>query len=180
MKRSAYLTALVVVVSDQLSKLWALQQLRGGSVMPLLPGLLQQRLVFNTGAAFSVLEGNAIGLGVVSAAVAVGLVFWIQTSGPLSRWQSLGLGLLLGGAIGNGLDRWRIGMVVDFLEFVPIHFPVFNLADAAITVGIGAYILAQRSIPHPEKPVTQEGTGAAHDPVEPLPAEGTPPAEPLP
>ena len=58
--------------------------------------------------------------------------------------------------------------------------PVFNLADAAITVGIGAYILAQRSIPHPEKPVTQEGTGAAHDPVEPLPAEGTPPAEPLP
>jgi signal peptidase II len=136
MKRSAYLTALVVVVSDQLSKLWALQQLNGGSVMPLLPGLLQQRLVFNTGAAFSVLEGNAIGLGVVSAAVAVGLVFWIQTSGPLSRWQSLGLGLLLGGAIGNGLDRWRIGMVVDFLEVMPIHFPVFNLADTAINLAV--------------------------------------------
>ena len=136
MIRPVYLTALVVVVSDQLSKLWALQHLRGRGVMPLLPGLLQQRLVFNTGAAFSMLEGNAMGLGVVSAAVAVGLVIWIQTSGPLSRWQGLGLGLLLGGAIGNGLDRWRIGSVVDFLEFVPIHFPVFNLADTAINLAV--------------------------------------------
>ena len=131
-----YLTALVVVASDQLSKLWALQHLSGRGVMPLLPGLLQQRLVFNTGAAFSMLEGNAMGLGVVSAAVAVGLVICIQTSGPLSRWQGLGLGLLLGGAIGNGLDRWRIGSVVDFLEFVPIHFPVFNLADTAINLAV--------------------------------------------
>ena len=131
-----YLTALVVVVGDQLSKLWALQHLSGRGVMPLLPGLLQQRLVFNTGAAFSMLEGNAMGLGVVSAAVAVGLVIWIQTSGPLSRWQGLGLGLLLGGAIGNGIDRWRIGSVVDFLEFVPIHFPVFNLADTAINLAV--------------------------------------------
>ena len=94
------------------------------------------RLVFNTGAAFSMLEGNAFGLGLVSAAVAVGLVVWIQTSGALSRWQSLGLGLLLGGAIGNGLDRWRLGSVVDFLEFVPVQFPVFNLADTAINLAV--------------------------------------------
>lgn len=136
MIRPAYLTALLVVVLDQLSKLWALSALSGHGVMPLLPGLLQQRLVFNTGAAFSILEGNAMGLGVVSAAVAVGLVVWIQTSGPLSRWQSLGLGLLLGGAVGNGLDRWRIGSVVDFLELVPIQFPVFNLADTAINLAV--------------------------------------------
>ena len=136
MIRPVYLTALVVVVSDQLSKLWALQHLSGRGVTPLLPGLLQQRLVFNTGAAFSMLEGNAFGLGLVSAAVAVGLVWWIQTSDPLSRWQSLGLGLLLGGAIGNGLDRMRLGSVVDFLEFVPIQFPVFNLADTAINLAV--------------------------------------------
>ena len=134
--RGAYLTAVVVVVSDQLSKLWALHQLSGHGVMPLLPGVLQTRLVFNTGAAFSMLEGNAMGLGAVSAAVAIGLVFWIQTSGPLSQWQRLGLGLLLGGAIGNGLDRWRLGSVVDFLEVVPFHFPVFNLADTAINLAV--------------------------------------------
>ena len=136
MIRPVYLTALVVVVSDQLSKLWALQTLGGRGVAPLVPGLLQQRLVFNTGAAFSMFEGNALGLGLVSAAVTVGLVLWIQTSGGLSRWQSLGLGLLLGGAIGNGLDRWRLGRVVDFLEFIPIQFPVFNLADTAINLAV--------------------------------------------
>ena len=136
MIRPVYFTALAVVLSDQLSKLVALQQLSGRGVQPLLPGLLQQRLVFNTGAAFSILEGNAFGLGLVSAAVAVGLVLWIQSSGTLSRWQSLGLGLLLGGAIGNGLDRWRLGSVVDFLEFVPVPFPVFNLADTAINLAV--------------------------------------------
>lgn len=136
MIRPVYFTALAVVLSDQLSKLVALQQLSGRGVQPLLPGLLQQRLVFNTGAAFSMLEGNALGLGLVSAAVAVGLVLWIQSSGTLSRWQSLGLGLLLGGAIGNGLDRWRLGSVVDFLEFVPVPFPVFNLADTAINLAV--------------------------------------------
>jgi signal peptidase II len=136
MIRPVYLTALVVVVSDQLSKLVALHQLSGRGVQTLLPGLLQQRLVFNTGAAFSMLEGNAFALGLVSSAVAVGLVIWIQTSGALSRWQSLGLGLLLGGAIGNGLDRWRLGSVVDFLEFVPVQFPVFNLADTAINLAV--------------------------------------------
>jgi signal peptidase II len=105
-------------------------------VEPLLPGVLQQRLVFNTGAAFSMLEGNSLSLGVVSAAVALGLVLWIQTASASSRWQSLGLGLLLGGAVGNGIDRLRVGSVVDFLEFVPIQFPVFNGADVAINLAV--------------------------------------------
>ena len=154
MIRRAYLTALVVVVSDQLSKFWALQVLSGRGVQPLIPGLLQQRLVFNTGAAFSMLEGNAFGLGLVSAVVALALVWWIQTSGSISRWQSLGLGLLLGGAIGNGLDRWRLGSVVDFLEFVPISFPVFNLADTAINLAVLCLLidLLRRQDGHHDRP----------------------------
>lgn len=131
-----YRTALVVVVLDQLSKAWASSNLQPGVVSPLLPGLLQLRLVFNTGAAFSLLTGNALLLGLVSAAVAVGLVVWIQTSGPLRPWQATGLGLLLGGAIGNGIDRWRLGRVVDLIEAVPVSFPVFNLADVAINLAV--------------------------------------------
>jgi signal peptidase II len=134
--RPAYSTALAVVLLDQLSKAWALKHLAGQGVQPLLPGLLQQQLVFNTGAAFSMLEGNAMALGLVSGFVAIGLVLWIETSGRLSRWQSLGMGFLLGGAIGNGLDRWVQGSVVDFLEFVPIRFPIFNLADVAINLAV--------------------------------------------
>ena len=135
MKRS-YWIAIAVVLMDQISKAWAMDHLAGGGVRSLLPGLLQMQLVFNSGAAFSMLEGNANLLGVVSLAVAVGLVFWIQTSGPLDRWQAMGLGFLLGGAVGNGIDRWRLGRVVDFLEFVPISFPIFNLADVAINLAV--------------------------------------------
>ena len=132
----AYRTALAVVLLDQLSKAWASAQLTPGLATPLLPGLLQLRLVVNTGAAFSLLTGNAQLLGLVSAAVAAGLVLWIQTSGPLRPWQALGLGLLLGGALGNGIDRWRLGHVVDLLEAVPVSFPVFNLADVAINLAV--------------------------------------------
>ena len=137
----AYRVALAVVLIDQLSKAWALQHLAGRGVDQLLPGLLQQRLVFNTGAAFSMLTGNTAALGLVSALVAIGLIAWIQTSGPLRPLQWLGLGLLLGGAIGNGLDRWRLGQVVDFLEFVPISFPVFNGADVAINLAVACLVL---------------------------------------
>ena len=87
------------------------------------------------------LTGNTMLLGLVSAAVAIALVVWIQTAGPLRRLQWLGLGLLLGGAIGNGLDRWRLGQVVDFLALVPIRFPVFNLADVAINLAVAALVL---------------------------------------
>jgi signal peptidase II len=137
----AYRLALAVVVLDQLSKAWVRSQLQEGQVQPLLPGLVQQRLVFNTGAAFSLLTGKAWLLGLVSAGVAVALVLWIQRGGPWHRLQALGLGLLLGGAIGNGVDRWRLGTVVDFLEIVPIRFPVFNVADVAINLAVAALVI---------------------------------------
>lgn len=116
MKRS-YWIAIAVVLMDQISKAWAVDHLAGVGVRPLLPGLLQLQLVFNSGAAFSMLEGNANLLGVVSLAVAVGLVFWIQTSGPLDRWQAMGLGFLLGeplamestaGAWGGWWTSWSL------------------------------------------------------------------------
>lgn len=136
-----YRVALGVLVLDQLSKAWAIQALHPAQVTPLLPGLLQLRLVFNTGAAFSLFTGNAPVLGLVSAAVAAGLVLWIQTAGPLRRWQAIGLGLLLAGALGNGLDRWRSGQVVDLFELVPVSFPVFNLADVAINLAVAALVM---------------------------------------
>ena len=137
-RTAAYLTAALVLLLDQLSKAWAVQQLSGHCPLPFVPGLLRLQLTFNTGAAFSLLSGNSRLLGAVSLLVAVALVIWIQSGSPLRRWQALGVGLLLGGAIGNGLDRWRLGTVVDFLEFVPFQFPIFNLADAAINLAVAA------------------------------------------
>lgn len=135
-RRLAWLVAAAVVLLDQLSKLWAVSVLSAGLPRPFLPGVLRLRLLFNTGAAFSLFSNATAILGVVSFVVAVGLAVWIQRQGVLRRWQALGVGCLLGGALGNGLDRWRLGGVVDFLDLVPIRFPVFNLADVAINLAI--------------------------------------------
>ena len=150
-RQAAWLMALLVVVVDQLSKRWALSTLAGEGSVPFVPGLLQLQLVFNSGAAFSLLTSSTWLLALVSLLVALALLVWIQISAPLRPWQWLGAGLLLGGAIGNGLDRWRLGTVVDFLAFVPVRFPIFNGADVAINLAVicFAFDLLQRHGPSP-------------------------------
>ncbi len=87
--------------------------------------------------------GTTLGLslGVVSLLVGLGLVLWLLAQPRMGVWQAAGCACLLGGAIGNGVDRWRLGAVVDFLEFVPVSFPVFNLADVAINVAVACFLL---------------------------------------
>lgn len=135
------LLAALAVGLDQLSKGWAVEHLATGTVQPLLPGLLQLQRVSNTGAAFSLFAGAPNQLGLVSALVSLGLLFWILWRPPAGLWSVLALGLLLGGAVGNGIDRWRQGAVVDFLEFVPIDFPIFNLADVAINMAVLCFLV---------------------------------------
>ncbi|MFY8149688.1 MAG: signal peptidase II [Prochlorococcaceae cyanobacterium] len=137
----ALAAAVVLVAVDQLSKHWAVNQLADGRVQPLIPGLLQLRLAYNTGAAFSLFTGATWALGVVSLLVAIGLVVWLLSQPRMGAWQMAGAAVLLGGAAGNGIDRWRLRAVVDFLEFVPVSFPVFNLADVAINVAVVCFAL---------------------------------------
>jgi signal peptidase II len=132
----AYTSAGLVLLLDQLSKALAVANLSFGSSAPLLPGLVSLQLVQNTGAAFSLFTGNPQLLGLVSLLVSIGIAVWIQRQEQLTLTRSLGVGLLLGGALGNGLDRWRLGYVVDFLAIVPVSFPVFNLADVAINLAV--------------------------------------------
>lgn len=137
----ALLLATMLVLFDQLSKAWALGHLPAGEGHPFLPGLLQLRRVSNTGAAWSLLSGNPQLLGWISLLVSLGLVLWILREPPTDRWQALAFGFLLGGAAGNGLDRWRLGAVVDFLEFMPISFPIFNIADIAINLAVACFAI---------------------------------------
>jgi len=136
-----WLVAGVVVGLDQLSKAWALSHLAPGQSLPWLPGLLQLQRVANTGAAFSLFSGNSAGLGLVSALVTLLAVGWLAWQPPARLWQGLALALLLAGALGNGLDRWRLGYVVDFLEFVPVQFPIFNVADVAINLAVACFAI---------------------------------------
>ena len=131
-----YGLAAAVVVLDQLSKAWARQALVAGP-RQLLPGLLDLHLTTNTGAAFSLFTNSAAGLGLVSLLVVLVTIGWIQRQSlPLPLYRTLAVGFLLGGATGNGIDRWTSGAVVDFLALVPINFPVFNLADVAINLAV--------------------------------------------
>ena len=128
--------SVLIVVLDQLSKHWARGALLPGGSMPFIPGLLQLNLVRNTGAAFSLFRDSSMLLGILSLVVAIGVSIWIWREARRGLWMGLALGFLLGGTIGNGIDRWRLGHVTDFLELVPIQFPIFNWADVAINLAV--------------------------------------------
>ena len=125
-----------MVVLDQLSKHWARNTLVQGEAIPFVPGLLQLTLVHNTGAAFSLFRDSSTLLGGLSLVVAIGVSVWVWREPRRGLWMGLALGFLLGGTIGNGIDRWRLGHVTDFLELVPIQFPIFNWADIAINLAV--------------------------------------------
>ena len=135
-RQSTLLIALVIVVVDQVSKAVASSVLQGGHTLPLLPHLISLQLVHNTGAAFSVLRGSTALLGLLSLGVGIGLILWIWRQRVLPFWQALASAALLGGTLGNGLERWRLGYVVDFLALEPIDCPIFNGADVAINLAV--------------------------------------------
>ena len=135
-RQSTLLIALVIVVVDQVSKGVASSVLQDGHTLPLLPHLISLQLVHNTGAAFSLLRGSTALLGLLSLGVGIGLILWIWRQRVLPFWQALASAALLGGTLGNGLDRWRLGYVVDFLALEPIDFPIFNGADVAINLAV--------------------------------------------
>lgn len=132
--------AVLIVLIDQASKLWVLANFTRQDVMQLTPWL-NFILAFNYGAAFSFL-GDAGGwqrwfFTALAAGVSVVLIVWIYRLPTNARWMSLTLSLILGGAVGNVIDRVRFGYVVDFIDFHigSWHFATFNVADMAITVG---------------------------------------------
>ena len=140
-RRSILLIAVLILLVDQVSKAAASHWLSVGTTDPLIPGLLSLQLVHNTGAAFSLFTGFTNLLGVLSLAVSVGVTVWICRHRVVPLWQALALAFLLGGTLGNGIDRWRLGHVVDFLALIPIDFPIFNAADVAINLALLCFAL---------------------------------------
>jgi len=145
--RPYLLLALLLLVLDQLSKLWVLSVFEPYEVLPVLP-VFNLTLVFNPGAAFSFLS-DAGGWQrtffiVLSSLISIGLVVWLIRLRRGERLTGIALGMILGGALGNLIDRIRLGKVVDFLDFYwqQWHWPTFNLADSAITVGVVIMLLA--------------------------------------
>jgi len=137
-KRDLFLivTALVATV-DQLSKLW-IEANRPR--MELLPGFLDLVYVTNPGAAFGLLASHTELLIALGIAGSVAIVVFFRYFSPASTVGILAFALVLGGAVGNLTDRIRLGFVIDFISVQFVRWPPFNVADAAITVGIFALI----------------------------------------
>jgi len=140
--------AAVVVVLDQLTKLIALERLTLGVPVVLVDGFFSLTLVMNTGLAFGLLAGIPAGwrwvVGVLSLVALVVLLRVALRILPSGGWrEQSAIGLIFGGAVGNLIDRTRFGAVVDFVDVYvrDWHWPAFNVADSAITVGVAALAL---------------------------------------
>jgi signal peptidase II len=135
----------LAVLLDQWSKHLVLQHLAVGETRPFLPGVLALTHVHNTGVAFGQLRGAGpvliLGALIAAAAILIYRASLLRRGEPLHPVLVIGLALPLGGALGNMIDRIRLGQVVDFLEFQFVQFPVFNVADVAITAGAGLLLL---------------------------------------
>jgi signal peptidase II len=139
MLRTGLSLAAMVIVLDQLVKWLMLDGLDLAARSIVVTPFFNLVLVWNRGVSFGLLDSGAAMapwiLSAVALAVVVGLLVWLRRAE--SWWTMLGLGLVIGGAIGNVIDRVRFGAVVDFLDFhvAGYHWPAFNVADAAICVG---------------------------------------------
>lgn len=106
-----------------------------------IAGLFRFRLVHNTGAAWGMFGDSTFALGIMSVVVCVALLaYLIVASKDMNMGQVIGLALVFAGGIGNALDRFTLGYVVDFIDFTFIDFPVFNVADIGVTCGFVIFI----------------------------------------
>lgn len=138
--------ATIVVVLDQLTKYIASTSLEMFQPVAVMP-MFNWTLMHNTGAAFSFLH-DAGGwqrwfFAVIAVVVSIVIVLWLKRLEQYEKWQAIGLALILGGAIGNVIDRIWLGYVVDFIQvyYQQWYWPAFNVADSAISIGVAIIII---------------------------------------
>ena len=139
--RLFWIGASIGLILDRLTKYWVVQNFTLSQSIPLWQGVFHLTYVTNTGAAFSLFAGS-VWLRWLSLLVSLGLMAFAWFGPPLTRPEQVGYGLILSGAMGNGIDRFATGEVVDFLDFRLIRFPIFNFADVFINLGIICLLIA--------------------------------------
>ncbi|EGO8831471.1 signal peptidase II [Enterococcus faecalis] len=131
-----FLISSLLVGLDQWSKYLTVQNISLGETKEFIPGFLSLTHLRNTGAAWSLLEGKMIFFYVITVIVSVVIIYLLIKNYKKSVWYSVGLSFVLAGAIGNFIDRVRLGYVVDMLQTDFMNFPIFNVADSTLVVGV--------------------------------------------
>lgn len=134
------LLAAACAVLDQMLKRWAAAVLRPAVAMPLLPGIVELRYTVNDGMAFSLLSGQQKLLIGVTGVILVAVLIWLL-AGKMSALERAAWVLILGGGVGNLLDRVAAGQVIDYINLLFMRFAVFNFADICVSVGVGLLVL---------------------------------------
>lgn len=139
-----YLLSIIIIVLDQLTKWIIVKAMDLYESIPVITDFFYITSSRNRGAAWGILQGQMILFYVITLIVIVGVVYFMSRYAKDSIWLGLGLSLILGGAIGNFIDRILRGEVVDFLDFYIFnyHFPIFNVADSSLCVGVVLIIIA--------------------------------------
>ncbi|MGM0844527.1 MAG: signal peptidase II [Bacillota bacterium] len=138
-----YLIALVVVALDQLTKWLIVRNMTEGQSITVIENLFYITSHRNQGAAWGILQGQMWFFYIITIGVVIGIVYYLEKQAKGNKLFSMSLALLLGGAIGNFIDRLFRKEVVDFLNtyIFQYNFPIFNIADAALTIGVGLMII---------------------------------------
>ena len=133
-----FVLPLAVVILDQFSKYIVVENMALGESIPIIEEVFHLTYILNPGAAFGMFAHNRL-FFIAIAVVVIGIIIWARREILASPWEvKAGCGLFLGGAIGNLIDRARQGLVIDFFDFR--IWPVFNIADIAICIGVGLII----------------------------------------
>tara|TARA_B100000700_G_scaffold194028_1_gene213704 strand:+ start:260 stop:748 length:489 start_codon:yes stop_codon:yes gene_type:complete len=136
-----FILSLNIILIDQISKFIVLSTLGYENTKNIIPNLLNFTLVKNKGAAFSLFSNSTLLLTITSILASFLITGFIFKSPHKSYWNSMGLAYLLGGTMGNGIDRIFKGYVLDFLDLVNVNFAIFNVADIAINISILCFII---------------------------------------
>ena len=159
--------AALTILIDQISKQLILRNFRPGDLLPVIPGFFNLTLTFNPGAAFGLWANlpsgwREVALGLSIALALVAVIIFLMHPNCQSNLARVSLSAVLGGAIGNIIDRFTYGSVVDFLDFYigAYHWPAFNIADSAIFMGIMVVVF----LPHKPAPVIAPACEGAPSP----------------
>ncbi|ART76275.1 signal peptidase II [Sutcliffiella horikoshii] len=138
-----YLIALGIIIVDQLTKWLVVRYMEIGENIPIIHNFLYLSSHRNRGAAWGILEGQMYFFYIITVGVVIGLIVYLQKLPKDQPWMKLALSLMLGGAIGNFIDRLLHQEVIDFINtfIFTYDFPIFNVADSALVIGVGIILI---------------------------------------
>ena len=134
------LTSILVII-DQITKYLTIQNIDLHEVVEIIPNVLSFTYIQNTGAAWSILEGQMWFFYIVTAFVIAFLLYYLYTEGRGDKILGIILSVILAGTVGNFIDRIIFQYVVDMIKVEFINFPIFNVADMLLTVGVAALMI---------------------------------------